>query len=272
MLVQAVNAATEDEGFRELPSPEAITAHSSAEGILRWMVAADHTLVEKASTDIFLVLKKLLATRPSTKAHREKLWVGLFKYVKSDKYELSWSSIARHAKTEAAPTLYYFVTNYMLNKLLQTMYPTAKNSDTQALTSLTKDEEAALSYIGGYLVRAVTKKVKKSPEGSSKNGLLISLDKLHEHPDEVQDDGDIHEQQEPDWISICNRGGLYLVRTEFQNFLVSAELIVKRLITSIEDMQIYERIKPEVKKDEEVLFWWEILCSTVGTHLHCFLT
>ncbi len=269
MLVQAVKAATEDEGFRLLPSHVARTGLSSSEAILKWTITVNSTLVEKASTDIFQVLKKLLTTQPSTKARREKVWVGLFNYVKSEKYDLSWSSITKHAKTEVSPTLYYFVTNYMLNELLQKMHPAAANHDTQAenfsseFTSLSRDEEAALSYIGGYLVRAVTKKVKKSPEGPNKKDLLLALDKLHENPDEIHEESNNEEEKEPDWLSLCNRGGLYLVRTEFQNFLLSTELIVKKLSTNIENMQIYERIKSEVKKDEDVLLWWEILCSIV---------
>ena len=90
--------------------------------------------------------------------------------MKSNEYELLWLSITRHAKTEPSPTLHYFITNYTLNDLLQKMYPAADKNNTQTAPSLSKDEEAALSYIGGYLVRAVTKKVKKGPKGSNKMG------------------------------------------------------------------------------------------------------
>ncbi len=189
----------------------------------------------------------------------------------SVKYKASWSSIINSAETEASPTLHYFITRYLLNDLLQKMHPvstTPDNTSNEATINLSSDEEAALSYVGGYVVRAMIKKVKKSSEDSHKKKLLIiALDKFHEHPDDVNvnvNEDDQEQEQEPDWLTLCNRGGLYLVRTEFQNFLLSVEIIVKKMTKKIERTGIQkDKIFNEVKEDEDVLFWWEILCSTV---------
>ena len=127
-----------------------------------------------------------------------------------------------------------FVTRYLLNNLLQQMYPASPTCDNQSSAdepvSLTTDEEDALSYAGGYVVRAMIKKMKKSDRISPhKSDFLNALDKFHEHPDDANpNDAAGENDKEPDWLSLCNHGGPLRVHTEFRNFLLSVEIIVKK--------------------------------------------
>ena len=71
-----------------------------------------------------------------------------------------------------------------------------------------------------------------------------------------------------DWVSLCDRGGLYHVRTEFHCFLYSMEMVVKK-ITSIGNLRemktgFTSRTEDNIKQDVDVLFWWEILCAIVN--------
>ncbi len=91
---------------------------------------------------------------------------------------------------------------------------------------LSANEEAARSYVGGYLIRALINKV-NNRQLSCKANIVEALHKCHECfddvTDEVNDESDIQ-----DWKTLCNRGGLVFIRTEFQNFLISIEIVVKR--------------------------------------------
>ena len=202
----------------------------------------------------------ILANSPSTKALCEKLWVGFYNYLKSDEYQKFWLSIVEIAKTQSSPVLYYFITRYIPCDLIQKTYPL--NTDDTAETInllLNTDEEAALSYVTGYIIRAVIKKIetRKLP---NKDKLKHALENFREHPDDIEEHE--HDPEISEWMSLRDRGGVYHVRHKFLNFLHSMEIVVKRMMinsTGKKGELIHETLS-KVKKAEDILFF---ICSIV---------
>ena len=238
---------------------------------MSWANTSDNrTLVDKTSSIFIQKLKSFLRKKPSTKALREKLWVGFFVYLKSKQYHDFWKSIIELAKTERSPVVFYFVSQYILYELIHQMNKRSpivdRNEDGMTLS---KDEEAALTYVGGYVVRSLIKKLphKNVP---TKEKVMEALLNFKERPED--DDGSVCDTEEVDedgnidWMSMCNRGGLFCTKTEFRNFLLSMELVLKtvtrRKITSQTNMK--KEMEAAVNEDAEVMFWWEVLCSTVN--------
>ena len=160
-----------------------------------------------------------------------------FYYLKSEEYESFWSSVVSHAETKPATFLYYFVTRYLLDEMIHQIYPVTSVADcsSEAIT-LSTDEEAALTYV----IRPLLKKV----EGRQ---LKEALKQFLEIDDDPDDDGD--GETEPDWLSMCNRGGLFRVRTEFINLLHSMEIVLmKANVTS-------DSVRKEVT-DQKMMTWW----------------
>lgn len=105
------------------------------------------------------------------------------------------------------------------------MYPVDElESPDDVAVSITDDEDAALAYIGGYVIRALITSKRKLERKSMV--IIHALYQFLEHPDEtvIYDTNEDSENQ--DWMGLCNRGGLYVVRTEFHNFLTSVEIVV----------------------------------------------
>ena len=276
MFIQVTKAAAEDDAFCNLPSSEAKDGLLAAKSILSGATTADTSNVKRETEKVIGKMKDLLKKKPSTKALREKLWVGFFHYIKSEEYTQIWVTITERANTKPSPVLHYFITRCILNQLIYQMYPVNSGSlsdSVDQVVCISDDEEAALAYVGGYLIRALIKKINTGclqSKAKAKAVLIHALYKFLEHPDEVPTE-EVEDEivESKDWMSLCNRGGLFCVRTEFNNFLLSVEIIIKK-VTEKARKAIGTNIKLEaherVKEDEDVLFWWEILCSIVNIH------
>ncbi len=151
------------------------------------------------------------------------------------------------------------------------MYPVTPETDIiDEFVTLSMDEDAALSYVGGYLIRALIKKVNRR-KVTNKEKLTEALMNFKENSEECDNeestDNDENVEEKPeevDWLSLCNRGGLYRSRTEFLNFLHSMEIVVKKVMRKNVTSESIVKVDVMVKEDEDVLFWWEVLCSTVN--------
>ena len=101
MFLETVKAATRDEGFLRLQSPEAITGYSTATTILMW-AAVNVSLVQHCAEVLIMKLKHFLKQQPVTKSLREK-------YV-STVYHQLWNSLTANAQ---ASVFLYYSSNFM---------------------------------------------------------------------------------------------------------------------------------------------------------------
>ena len=77
-------------------------------------------------------------------------------------------------------------------------------------------------------------------------------------------DGDDNEGS-LDWVTLVDRGGLFHCRAEFQQFLHAMELVIKNEMKPgrevVMKIGFKDRMHAMVQQDEDVLFWWSVLCT-----------
>ena len=134
--------------------------------------------------------------------------------------------------------------------------------------NITVDEEAALKYVGGYIVRSLIKKINRKHH-SLKAKMILAQQSFCEnsHHDDSRE-MDEETVEDLDWVSLCDCEGLYHVRTEIHCFLYSVEIVVKKITRfgNLREMKtgFMSRLENNVKQDVDVLFWWEILRAIVN--------
>lgn len=124
-------------------------------------------------------------------------------------------------------TYHYFI------RLWESKYPTTANI-TKCITETTYisyDEENAVWYIGGFIIRKVRRKIKAL---DVKDDLLAMLEKF-EGKEDMEDEsltGDDEESVDTKkWITLIDRGGLVKCSNNFYSFLRSVELEIKDKIS-----------------------------------------
>lgn len=123
--------------------------------MLAWASCSENHDVVQSKSDQLVFTLYFLKCPPPTKSRK-----ALDKFFCPDEYDELWMSIAKLAKSTKSRILHYFITKFIFLNLIQKCTRCNRfNSDDQELVSLSIDEEATLAYIGGYLIRALIKKI-----------------------------------------------------------------------------------------------------------------
>ena len=83
---------------------------------------------------------------------------------------------------------------------------------------------------------------------------------------EQNDVGDSSESENPDWVKVVDRGGVFHCCIEFNHFLGAVEVIMKKEMRrgpneTAMKTGYKEQLTAKVHQDEDVLFWWSTLCA-----------
>ena len=151
-----------------------------------------------------------------------------------------WSALHKAAGLEnSSPILAFYVTYTMFVhhwKSTHTIKDTVENEGPNDM--LTYDEQSALWYVGGYVIRKISDRIIKVCMENA-NELLLVLETFKES-DELNkdDDGDDDIESSRDWFDMINRGGLTRCTNDFYSFICNVELIVKTLLSP--DIQTFD--------------------------------
>lgn len=253
ILFDGIKAALDDQGFR-LPSKEAHTALDSAVNLHRWSTVPSSAFQLTAST-LAKQVDALVKLSPTTKARREKVWVEFGSYVNSEAYHKIWKDLSESARVQLPPILIFFVTHYYFLNQLKIKSPLAESVPLENPAKISMDEENALYYVSGYVIRSLRKKLTRDP--SKLNDDMISV--LHSFLEDSEGHED-NDDENPDWISTIDRGGLLHCCMEFNHFLYAVEVVIKKEMRQGNEMAMKagfkEKLTHIVECDEEVLFWW----------------
>ena len=116
---------------------------------------------------------------------REQMWEKYHKYWSSDEFMQSWSSfIEENTGFCASPILYQYVTNVIMESLIQKHFPInipiRMGSDTLTECTLPDYEERnAIRYSAGYVIQSLIKKLMKSAH-VLKDELILCLQEMIE--------------------------------------------------------------------------------------------
>ena len=122
---------------------------------------------------------------------------------------------------------------------------------------LTYDEESALWYVAGYLIRSLDKKIEKS-RYIHKEEMLQTLHNFVE-------DKEAHSHEEfasSAWFNSINRGGLTRCSNDFYYFIYAVEESLKTVLQLvIKEIQIPKLIE-QLRLDANIHQTWTTLCSS----------
>ena len=205
-------------------------------------------------------LLKIVEKTPGNKKTNERMFINLFDYIQSDEYIHLWTTVTAAASTTPSRLLYYYVTTTLYKTLLFTHKPVNHTSDTctSDFTYLTPDEQGALKYVAGYLIRNSVKKAMKQNQ-RNKETIVYSLYCFLEDPEETQDQQELP-QTILEWCRIVDRGGLFHCTNEFTHFLTSVETVTKSTMKrGNEKLFNIALLKQTLLQDHAVSSWWSTL-------------
>lgn len=128
--------------------------------------------------------------------NKERLWRNFQKLASSDDFTLKWSSFLEQLQLSDEPLFYQILTDEFFDQLLRKqLAPSANQGETEECLELTFEEENAIRYVGGYVVR----KLREQPNSARFKPLLNEL---------VCEDSQNENDPSALWTNIIDRGGL----------------------------------------------------------------
>lgn len=195
----------------------------------------------------------------------EKVWGAFHRERCSDEYKALWSDFLLDSIvcTDANPIFYQHITDIVFRMVLRKNFPT-KDKAQQELPKevhLSYEERNVVRYIGGYVLRALKKKVERSSNPETlKKELILCLCDLLEDETAVYDDSS-------DWLDLKNRGGLNHVSQNMFLLISSMEIEVKSHLTKSiagNDFNLKEMLSSKIMSNENVENYWETLSANWG--------
>jgi len=199
---------------------------------------------------------------------KEKLW-GLYHQKRTSKlFNDSWIQFLKGSvEVEVHPAFYQYVTQEMFTKIIEEAFPVGPSSSKSTLSSdrctcsggsLNYVEQNAVRYIAGYTCRKLRDKICSSSE-PSKDTMMQCLSEMA-----GEDDSDVNLSSE-DWISMLDRGGLWLVNDQtYTLFAMMEEIIQTKWTKANIDAQgegAKQGVIDAILQNEDILFQWCFCCG-----------
>ncbi len=286
MFINAVRLVTVDKGF-QIATERAQKALLTADRLLQAIEVDDRD--QKATRDFASVLLKRVRSCCShpravtCHTFKEKMWEKFYKLCADEDFHTQWKLfIQASIGFNGTPIFYQFVTRAIFEEIIKIQLPTQTDCrSTHSSTPLDLKESNALRYCGGYIVRSLKKKIKKSA-CLFKDELLHCLQELTEGKQWYSSmlfifkssffcsDDDSDDDAEPDsdsekWLKAINRGGLIFITDSMFQFLVAVELELRNHFTT--SVITYENLDENIKeiavlnvlRNEDVKFYWDMI-------------
>ena len=138
------------------------------------------------------------------------------------------------------------------------------------------DEENALRCVGGYMIRSLTKKIQKL-KTDHVDEMLVSLYSFLEDNEQFSEDSnediDDDSKEDPNWVKLLDRGGLFHCRAEFIHFLTCCEAILKNEMFQGNELAMKAGFKDKLilklSSNDEIQYWWSALCAACNISPTC---
>ena len=215
----------------ELFSQNTVSCHTHSV----WLVAELNGVITQA--------KK----RRSDLLNQEKLWSTYYQLLTSKTFQQKWEKFLSTVKLPQEPLLYQYVTAETFELLIKEKFSSSNDTslDESVTNTLTFEEENAVRYVGGYVIRVINQKVKN-----------VSIQKVL---DELKSDEDTNGPAE-EWISTIDRGGLTKITPEAYRCFRSIEMCIRHHLVISKAREMNESFKQDVHEvilnDDDVLFSW----------------
>jgi len=183
------------------------------------------------------------------KFNKEKMWIKFHELTSSLEFSEKWELfVSELGIGTLSPLLYQHITDVIFESIIEKKFtPASENSDSVIEdVSLTYEEENAIQYVAGYVIRQL-----RCDKANSQ--MLPLLEQLTENSPVADDPTHC-------WINQIDRGGLTRVTNEAFKCFCDIELIIRRFLhidkTREMNDQFRKKVMDSVLQDEELLFDW----------------
>ena len=254
----AVTLILKDEGFG-LPSTPASSARVTAEKLLEWSSQQENKPVWEAFAEQLVSDLNRCFEEPwsrSMRQAREVMWERLFKLRSSQYFRDLWAKCLLDAIgcEPACPIFYQFVTDAVIEVLVKRNFPVSEvDSSATSEASLDFEEQNALRYTAGYVMRNLKKKIRQSAH-PLKEELLFCLSELAESHEESDESAT--------WINAIDRGRLVHIDDHQYHLFVAMELALRKHLSSKRASELLaSKATQDVIDDGDVQFYWSMLSA-----------
>jgi len=186
--------------------------------------------------------------------NQERLWRRFNILTNSDNFTKKWQDFLKASQLDDHPVFYQHFTDELSDNLVQKklravlekegtsrLMPEDDGSDN---TNLSFEEENAVRYIGGFVV----KKLKENPEFRQLSTEMICSDESDENSPSAT------------WTNAIDRGGLVKIAPEAYQIFLAIECCVRRHLNVKNASQMDDSFKRHMThmliSDDDVLFYW----------------
>jgi hypothetical protein len=203
---------------------------------------------------------------------REKLWRSFYLH-RTTELQSIWVEFMLRLKVDSCfyddPLLIQIVCGRVFESLIKTEFPLPSMTPS-SVPAVSTDEKQAICYAAGYVLRSIRLKLSKSSSFANKT-IASFIITLHEENDDFeQDDGDCEESYK-DWIKKVNRGGLFVIGDHVHETFLAIENVTRKYLKDLHsplnktiDVDALFQV---ILTDDDVRFWWTIVCSTLENDL-----
>lgn len=258
MLLEAVQAVLKDEGF-QVESLHAETALKTASLVLEWGREPENREKLEVFSHVLVVRLRACFTSKRTTAQlqRERMWGAYHQLRTADTFVKDWRAFLNDSVGQKAyPAFFQFVTHTVFKELLKHQYPVSEQTTENPERPLTYQEQNALGYVAGYIIRKL--RFRREASHHTKMEYMIFL-LLEFAGDEVVEGGDTKA-----WTNIIDRGGLWHINDQTYSLFVALEEECQRFSISAsnkEDRGTRKALTEAIMQSEDVLFHWCLIST-----------
>lgn len=190
------------------------------------------------------------------KQEKEEMWGAYHLYRSSQDFHQKWIDFVDQAiKRKPSPTFYQFFTHEVFKTLLKMRYPDSScSSSTNNDICLTREEENALHYVAGYVVRKIRNNLEPNSDSSKHNMILCIMEMYGDEWDK--------ERGTEDWTNLIDRGGLWHINDQaYDLFYVIEQEVRTHFVPTARALVEMSTLVNAVLNNEDVLFHWSMLAA-----------
>lgn len=217
-------------------------------------------LVHEITSAVDILKSSEKASKKSITSRRLSMWKSFHSLVVSKKYKESWISLLNGLNIDVHTPI-AIVSQHLAEVLLENVIVQKLRPHTEAdshYDKLSTDEEQAVRYSSGFIVRSLKKKFARLVLSDSSKYIEV-LDKMYALEDCTSDNGEDFLQYTKEWLSQIDRGGLYKVTDETYLLFHWMELTTRKYLKG-QKIEIDEALD-EIICSENVMMCWSLICG-----------
>lgn len=183
------------------------------------------------------------------------LWSRYHNLRCSSTFRQRWQVVLHSIGLKVDPVLSQVITSRMFDCIIKVKLPVVPQDIVQVEpgSELTYEEENAIRYVGGYIVKSLKQTVKNEDVLCALNDLV--------------DDGTEEAEESEEWTGMIDRGGLTYITTSTFQYLCAIEHVLRGNFMNVKRAHEFdcckEKIKKSIESDADVQLCW----TTVSTDM-----